>query len=222
MDKEFRNCYIRCSNGAERVELRKWLVNNGEYVSFLFENNNHINYLSIGYSIFDNKWDSYIDCACNITFAEFKNKYMEKTMRHKHCELIKQWAETGEQVWTLIDDKWIKIDRPAWTDTVEYYVGKIHPEVDTKPVIEGFRLVEIVTGCDGDLEVDVDGIKCALSTMIDIVEFAGYVYCHEDIKASSISSFQRMFKYEDSIRHLIRSPKSSVELILPNYVAFII
>lgn len=44
-------------------------------------------------------------------------------MKHKHCELIKAWAEGAEiQYLSYINKEWIGIKNPSWDDETEWRV----------------------------------------------------------------------------------------------------
>ena len=47
-------------------------------------------------------------------------------MRHKHADMIIEWAKTGKSVQFYNDNEWEDIDKPAWIDTLEY---RFKPEV---------------------------------------------------------------------------------------------
>lgn len=53
-------------------------------------------------------------------------------MKHKHADLIHQWADGAEIQWSFGDGEWYDISNvPEWKDTLQY---RIKPE-EKKPVV---------------------------------------------------------------------------------------
>lgn len=51
---------------------------------------------------------------------------------HKHCELIKAWADGAEiESYSKLSHKWVKLETPAWEQDCEY---RIKPEPKTEPI----------------------------------------------------------------------------------------
>jgi len=48
-------------------------------------------------------------------------------MKHKHCELIKAWAE-GAEIEYLFISEWKPIEKPSWDEKTEY---RVKPNIET-------------------------------------------------------------------------------------------
>jgi hypothetical protein len=79
-------------------------------------------------------------------------------MKHKHAELIKQWADGAEIEYKDYDGGWYVINSPAWHDHTEYRI-KLEPIaidlVDYLYVRKG--TIFFHKGSDANLRIIFDG-----------------------------------------------------------------
>jgi hypothetical protein len=52
------------------------------------------------------------------------------SIAHKHCELIKAWAD-GAEIEILSDDEWCFIKHPSWYKNTEYRIKPAESKLDT-------------------------------------------------------------------------------------------
>jgi len=68
------------------------------------------------------------------------------TNKHKHYNLIIQWAnDPSQKVWWKTSVGWIKVDKPSWVEDFDYHIGEEPPLPKRKIMI-------------GDVEIDAPEI----------------------------------------------------------------
>lgn len=53
-------------------------------------------------------------------------------MKHKHAELIKQWADGAEIEYKVHNGGWVALEHPSWEDRNEYRIKPKQPVVRWK------------------------------------------------------------------------------------------
>ena len=95
-------------------------------------------------------------------------------MKHKHCDLIKAWAE-GEEIqhFCIYDNQWFDNNAPAWSSCTEY---RIKP----KPKIVKFKVALVKCNFIGKyLEIIFDDDYSKMESNSDFIKWLGNEYCYE-------------------------------------------
>jgi len=82
--------------------------------------------------------------------------------QHKHCELIKAWAD-GAIVQTNIEKDWVDVVNPSWCESITYRIKpkfKMTDEHWFRVRREGFLTKNIHTGVyNKDVEIDCEVVR---------------------------------------------------------------